>query len=99
MLVDSVTGFEYLSMLNGYSRCNQIFIADKDVPNMAFSCPRALGTYEWVVMPFGLKNTGETYQREMNSIFHDFIEIFMQIYIGDILVKPVSRRSHIDHLR
>jgi len=43
-----------------------------------------LGTYEWVVMPFGLKNAGATYQRAMNAIFHDFIERFMQVYIDDL---------------
>jgi hypothetical protein len=41
-------------------------------------------------MPFGLKNAGATYQRAMNSIFHDFIEVFMQIYIDDIVVKSPS---------
>jgi hypothetical protein len=50
-------------------------------------------------MPFGLKIAGATYQRAMNSIFHDFIETFMQIYIDDIIVKSVSGKSHIDHLR
>jgi len=77
MLVDSTAGFEYLSMLDGYSAYNQIFIAEEDVPKTAFRCPGALGCYEWLVMPFGLKNAGATYQRAMNSMFHDFIEDFM----------------------
>jgi dethiobiotin synthetase len=47
----------------------------------------------------GLKIAGATYQRAMNSIFHDFIETFMQIYIDDIVVKYVSRKIHINHLR
>lgn len=97
ILVDSSARNEYLSMLDGYYGYNQIFIADKDMPKTTFRCPGALGTYEWVVMPFGLKNDGATYQREMNSIFHDFIETFMQIYIDDIVVNSVSGRSHIDH--
>lgn len=99
MLVDSVAGLEYLSMLNGYSRYNQIFIVDEDVQKTAFRCPRALGTYEWVVTPFGLKNAGATYPRAMNSIFHDFIEMFMQTYIDNIVVKSISAKNHIDHLR
>ena len=73
MLIDSVAGFEYLSMLDGYSGYNQIFIAEEDVPKTTFRCPRALGTYEWLVMPSVLKNIGATYQRAMNFIFHDFI--------------------------
>ena len=99
MLVDSAAGYEYLSMLDGYSGYNQIFIAEEDVSKTAFRCPGALGTYEWVVMPFGLKNAGATYQRAMNTIFHDFINTFMQVYIDDIVIKSVSRKNHIDHLR
>src|SRR3954464_7320042 len=98
MLVDSAAGFEYLSMLDGYSGYNQIFIAEDDVSKTAFRCPGAIGTYEWVVMPFGLKNAGATYQRAMNSIFHDFIETFMHVYIDDIVVKSTSGMSHLDHL-
>lgn len=59
MLVDSATGHIYLSMLNGYSRYNQIFIADEDVEKTEFRCLGALGTYEWVVIPFGLKMLGK----------------------------------------
>lgn len=39
MLVDSVVGFEYLSMLDGYSGYNQIFIVYEDVSKMAYRCP------------------------------------------------------------
>ena len=99
MLVDSAAGFQYLSMLDGYAGYNQIFIAEEDVPKTAFRCPGALGTYEWVVMPFGLKNAGATYQRVMNSMFHDFIEDFMQVYIDDIVVKSNSESTHLYHLR
>ncbi|KAK2444839.1 hypothetical protein QL285_015834 [Trifolium repens] len=99
MLIDSAAGFEYLSMLDGYSGYNQIFIAENDVPKTAFRCPGALGTYEWVVMLFGLKNAGATYQRAMNLIFHEYIDTFMQVYIDDIVVKSSSDDDHLDHLK
>lgn len=35
----------------------------------------------------------------MNSIFHDYIEKFMQIYIDDIVIKYVLGYGHLDHLR
>lgn len=79
MLVDSAAGFEYLSMLDGYYGYNQILITEDCVPKTVFRCPRALGTYKWVVMRFGLKNSRATYQRAMNAIFHYFIE---KIYAG-----------------
>ena len=49
-------------------------------------------------MPFGLKIVGATYQRVMNSMLHDFIETFMQVYIDDIVIKSVSHEFHLDHL-
>ncbi|CAL8162381.1 unnamed protein product [Prunus armeniaca] len=53
--------------------CNQIFIAKEDVHKTAFRCPNSIGTFEYVVMPFGLKNAGATYQRAINAIFYDMI--------------------------
>jgi hypothetical protein len=55
-----------------------------------FYCSGALGCYEWLVVPFDLKNVGATYQRAMNLMFHDFIEDFMQVYIDVIVVKSSS---------
>lgn len=94
MLVDLAAGYEYLSILDGYSRYNHIFIAEEVVPKTTLWCPSALGTYEWIVKPFGLKNIGVSYQRAMNLIFHDFIEEFMHVYIYDIVVKSSSRDGH-----
>ena len=51
-----------------------------DISKTAFKCPSSLGTFEWLVMPFGLKNTGATYQRDINVIFHDVLGHHMEIY-------------------
>ncbi|XP_016173272.1 uncharacterized protein LOC107615752 [Arachis ipaensis] len=99
MLIDSAAGNEILSFMDSYSGYNQIFIAEEDVAKNVFRCPGALGTYEWVVMPFGLKNVGATYQWAMNAIFHEFIGKFMEVYIDDVMVKSISVSRHIDHLR
>jgi len=58
MLVDSAAGFEYLSMLDGYSGYNQIYIAEEDVSMTAFRYLGDLDCYEWIMMPFGSKNVG-----------------------------------------
>lgn len=51
------------------------------------------------MMPFGLKNVGATYHRVMNSIFHDFIKTFMQVYVDDIIIKSSLESDHLNHLR
>lgn len=35
----------------------------------------------------------------MNSMFHDFIDTFMQVYIDDIVIKFAFENGHVDHLR
>lgn len=62
MLVDGSDGHRILSFMNGHSGHNQIFIAKKDRHKKAFRCLGSIGTFEWVVMSFGLKNVGSTYQ-------------------------------------
>ncbi|KAM1438571.1 hypothetical protein ACFXTO_012544 [Malus domestica] len=59
-----------------------------------FFTPGALGIYEWVVMSFGLKNAGATYQRAMNTIFHDLIGT-----IDDVVIKSERRQTDLDYLR
>ena len=59
--------------MDGFSSYNKIFVVVEDRPKTAFRCLGSIGTFEWMVMPFGLKNAGTTYQREMNAIFHDML--------------------------
>ncbi|GKV42709.1 hypothetical protein SLEP1_g50088 [Rubroshorea leprosula] len=99
LLVDGVACHKILSFMDGHSGYNQIVIADVDVPKTAFRCPGAVGTFEWVVMPFGLKNAEATYQRAMNAIFHDMIGTFMEIYIDDVVVKSHGEADHLVQLR
>lgn len=63
--------------MDGHSSYNQIFIAEDDVDKIAFRCLGLLRIYEWVVIPFGVKNARGIYQRMMNSIFYDMIGQFM----------------------
>ena len=98
MLVDSASGHKILSFLDGYSGYNQIYITE-DVSKIAFRCLGAIGTYKWVVMPFGLKNAGATYQRAMNAIFHEYIGKFMEVYMDDVVIKSYTENIYLDNLR
>ncbi|KAM1090696.1 hypothetical protein ACFX15_017690 [Malus domestica] len=99
LLIDAAAHHEILSFMDGHAGYNQIFIAEADVYKIAFRCPGALSTYEWVVMPFGLKNAGSTYQRAMNTIFHDLIGTIVEVYIDDVVIKSARQKTHLDNLR
>ena len=58
----------------------------------------AQGTYCYRVIPFGLKNTGATYQRLVNRMFQKQIGTTMEVYIDDMLVKSITAELHIAHL-
>ena len=99
MLVDSTVNNELLSFMDGFSGYIQILIVVDDISRTTFKCPGSLGTFEWQVMPFSLKNVSATYQRAMNAIFHDMLGHHMEIYIDDIVVKLKKVIEHVNHLR
>ena len=69
-LVDATAGHKYLSFMDVYSGYNQIIISKEDTHKTTFRCPGYIGMFKWVVLVFGMKNAGATYQRAMNTIFH-----------------------------
>ena len=84
MLINEASGHSVISFLDGNAGYNQIFMAKKDASKTTFRCPSFASLFEWVVMTFGLKNAGATYQRAMNLIFHDLLGVILGVYI-DIL--------------
>ena len=50
------------------------------------------------MMPFGLKNTGATYQRLVNRMFADQIGQTMEVYMDDLLTKSIKVENHIANL-
>ena len=99
MLVDSAANNELLSFMDGLSGHNKILIAVEDIPKTTFRCLGSIGTFEWLVMPFSLKNASATYQRAMNAIFQDMLGHDMEVFIDDIMVKSKRASEHVDRLR
>ncbi len=56
------------------------------------------GSYEFLVMPFGLCNAHSTFTTLMNSIFHNKLDEFLIIYIDGILIYSKSAKEHAKHL-
>jgi hypothetical protein len=74
-------------------------MAPEDIHKTVFRVPGAVGLFEYVVMTFGLKNAGATYQHAMDDIFHDLIGKLVEIYIEDVVVKFASVEGHLGDVR
>ncbi|KAG5726085.1 hypothetical protein E4T56_gene1635 [Termitomyces sp. T112] len=55
------------------------------------------GLFEYLVMPFGMTNSPATFQYFMNDIFHDMNNIFVIIYLDDILIYSNLPAEHSEH--
>src|SRR6266540_1433014 len=99
MLINDASKHKVISFLDGNVGYNQIFMAKEDAFKTAFRIPGFVGLFEWTVITFGLKNTGATYQRAMNLIFHDLLGVILEVYIDDVIIKSDANESHIADLR
>jgi hypothetical protein len=91
LLVNAATGHKVISFMDG--------MAIEDISKTAFRCPGHIGLFEWIVMTFGLKNAGATFQRAMNYIFHELIGKIVEIYIDDVVIKSLNHDSHLEDVK
>jgi len=83
-ILQKMVGSQKMSMLDGFSRYNQILVHLDDREKKTFTTPR--GTFMYVKMPFGLMNIGATFQRAMDIAFTEEKDKFLVIYLDDIMV-------------
>nr|KYP60435.1 Transposon Ty3-I Gag-Pol polyprotein [Cajanus cajan] len=95
-LVDGASSHALLSFLDAYSRYNQIMMYLSNEDHTTFITDHANFCYR--VMPFSLKNTGTTYQRLMDKVFHQQIRRNMEVYIDDMVMKTTSVDAHVADL-
>jgi len=74
-----------------------VHIAKGDKWKMAFYT--RYGLFEWLVMPFGLSNAPLAFQRFMNDIFSDVLDVFVVIYLDDILIYSDNMDDHKKHVK
>lgn len=96
-LLDKLGKCQYFSTLDLASGFHQIEMDERDIEKTAFSTEN--GHYEFLRMPFGLKNAPATFQRCMDNILRGIQNEKCVIYLDDILVYSVSLQEHLDRLR
>ena len=100
-LLDQLGGARYFSTLDLASGFWQIQMDAASREKTAFVTPH--GLYEFLVMPFGLKNVPTVFQRLMQRVLHGLNpeegKQFVAAYLDDILVFSETLQDHLTHLR
>ncbi|XP_070007434.1 uncharacterized protein [Nicotiana sylvestris] len=94
---DGKTRHEIQSFVDCYAWYHQILMDEDDAEKTVFTTP--WGTYCYRVMPFGLKNAGETYMRAMTTIFHDMMHKEIEVYVDDVIIKSKTQADHVCDLK
>lgn len=92
-ILDRLGKAQYFTVLDLASGFHQIEINPKDIPKTAFNIDH--GKFEFVRMPFGLKNAPATFQRLMDSVLRKHLGIRCFVYMDDIIIFSSSLDEHI----
>jgi hypothetical protein len=96
-ILQCVSGYEMLSLLDGFSSYNQVLVSHDDQLKTTFRTK--WGTYAYKKMPFGLINIGETFQRAMDIAFKGMIGDCVVVYLDDVTIFSKDRKRSYNPLK
>lgn len=94
-ITDGLSGSLVFSKLDFKRGFWQIKMSEESIPKTAFTVSN--GQYEWLKLPFGLRNAPADFSRYMQIIFGALP--FVKVYIDDIIIHSASLEEHLAHVR
>jgi hypothetical protein len=95
-VLENVGGQEVYSFTDGFSGYHQIKIAPEDRYRTNFSTK--WGSYQYIVMPLGLKNPPTIFSRVVIVVFKEFIHQFLEVFMDNWIVYSLLK-DHVEVLR
>ncbi|MBW0570696.1 hypothetical protein O181_110411 [Austropuccinia psidii MF-1] len=95
-LLTIFNGATIFSKIDLHGAYNLLRIKEGDEHLTAFRTK--YGSYEYLVMPFGLTNAPASFQNLVNDIFSDLLDIFVVVYLDNIMVFSSSEEEHVKHV-
>ena len=95
-MLDKLCGARYFTKIDLLSGYHQMKIDEKSIPKTAFKTK--YGSFEFTVVPFGLTNAPGFFMSNMNQMLSDFIDVFVLVYLDDILVYSETWKDHLTHI-
>ena len=87
----------YYTVLDLTSAYNQVQLDPNSRKYTAFICQR--GLFEYNVLPMGITNATETFQRLMNNVFEGILHKIVEAYLDDIIIYSKSLKEHAQHVK
>nr|GEU47913.1 putative reverse transcriptase domain-containing protein [Tanacetum cinerariifolium] len=86
--------YSKIDLRSGY---HQLRVREEDITKTMFRT--CYGHYKFQVMMFGLTNAPTVFMDLMNQVCKPYLDKFVIVFIGDILIYSKSKKEHAEHLK
>ena len=94
-MFDQLQGASHFLKIDLRSGDQQIRVRDSDIPKTTFRF--RYDHHEFVVMSFRLTNSPTTFMDLMNRVFKQYVDLFVIVFIDDILIYSKNEEEHASH--